>query len=106
DALIRNAEVIDSMGMADAAARRWSTSLTDELEHLQTATWRGSLILSTTKFLRLAAQIGVLGVGAVLVLQQELSPGSMIAASILLGRMLAPVESAIGNWRQLVVARR
>lgn len=106
DALIRNAEVIDSMGMADAAKQRWSTSIAEEVGHLQTATWRGSLILSTTKFLRLGAQIGVLGVGAVLVLRQEMTPGSMIAASILLGRMLAPVEGAIGNWRQFVVARR
>jgi ATP-binding cassette subfamily C protein/ATP-binding cassette subfamily C protein EexD len=106
DALIRNAEVIDSMGMGDGAARRWGAALEEELEHARHATWRGSLILSTTKFLRLATQVGMLGVGAVLVLRQELSPGAMIAGSILLSRMLAPIEGAIGNWRQLVLARR
>jgi ATP-binding cassette subfamily C exporter for protease/lipase len=70
-----------------------------------TASDRAAAIGALTKFARMAFQSGVLGLGAVLVIDGQLSPGGMIAASILLGRALSPVDLAMGSWRGLVQAR-
>ncbi len=63
------------------------------------------MIVGASKFLRLFVQVGILGLGAYLVLRGELTGGGMVAASILLGRALAPVEQAIGAWRAVVGVR-
>ena len=65
----------------------------------------GNAILATTKFVRFFVQIAILGVGGWLVINSHLTAGVMIAASILLGRALAPVELAIGVWRSFAGAR-
>ena len=75
------------------------------LELQARASSRSGGITAISKFARLALQIGMLGTGCLLVLDQELTPGSMIAASILMSRALAPVEQAISSWKMLVVAR-
>ena len=56
--------------------------------------------------MRMLLQSAMLGIGAYLVIRQELSAGAMIAASIMMGRALAPIEIAIGNWRLLTAARQ
>ena len=61
---------------------------------------------SATKVIRMLLQSAILGIGAYLVIRQELSAGAMIAASIMMGRALAPIEIAIGNWRSLISARQ
>ena len=61
---------------------------------------------SATKVMRMLLQSAILGIGAYLVIRQELSAGAMIAASIMMGRALAPIEIAIGNWRSLTSARQ
>lgn len=66
---------------------------------------RGALILALSKFSRLTVQTSILGVGAWLVIEHEASPGAMFASMFLLGRALAPVESAISTWKSLVTAR-
>lgn len=106
DAIARNAEVIDSMGMLPAVIGRWRESVAAMAIPQQRAADRASVLLATTKFFRLAVQIGILGVGAYLVLQQELTSGASIAGSIIMGRALAPVEMMIGGWKQLVQARQ
>ncbi|MDI3308349.1 MAG: type I secretion system permease/ATPase [Acetobacteraceae bacterium] len=106
DAIARNAEVIDSMGMLPAVIGRWRESVAAMTIPQQRAADRASVLLATTKFFRLAVQIGILGVGAYLVLQQELTSGASIAGSIIMGRALAPVEMMIGGWKQLVQARQ
>jgi ATP-binding cassette subfamily C protein/ATP-binding cassette subfamily C exporter for protease/lipase/ATP-binding cassette subfamily C protein EexD len=65
----------------------------------------GGYVLAMTKFVRFFVQVAILGVGAWLVVRSELTSGSMIAASILLGRALAPVELAISMWRNFMGAR-
>jgi ATP-binding cassette subfamily C protein/ATP-binding cassette subfamily C exporter for protease/lipase/ATP-binding cassette subfamily C protein EexD len=105
DATVRNAEVVSSMGMLPALVERWQFSNFVVLDNLRRAGERGGVLVSFTKFLRLFAQVGVLGLGALLVIWGELTAGAMIACSILLGRALAPVEMAMGAWKNFTQAR-
>jgi len=106
DSIARNAEVIDSMGMLPSVIGRWRESVALMAEPQQRAADRAAILVAMTKFFRLAVQIAVLGAGAYLVLQQELTAGASIAGSIIMGRALAPVEMMIGGWKQLVQSRQ
>ena len=92
------AEMIQSMGMRDSAFKRWLVARDTSLEESIKANDVGGTFSSLTKTLRLFLQSAMLGLGAYLVLQGELSAGAMIAGSILLGRALAPIELSIGQW--------
>lgn len=92
------AEMVTSMGMRDAAFERWQTARDVALSSSVAANDIGGSFTSLTKTLRLFLQSAMLGLGAYLVLQNEMTPGAMIAGSILLGRALAPIELAIGQW--------
>jgi PrtD family type I secretion system ABC transporter len=105
EATARNAEVVDAMGMLPAVLRLWHTQANAVRELQQQANDRAGLIHAATRFARLALQLLTLGVGAYLVLGLEMTAGMMIAGSIILSRALAPIEHAIGTWRQLVAAR-
>jgi ATP-binding cassette subfamily C exporter for protease/lipase len=97
---LRNAEVIDAMGMLPNMRQRWYSEHSKFLSLQQTASQRAHKIAAVTKFVRTAAQSLILGVAAWLVIKGQVTSGMMIAASILLGRTLAPVEQIIGVWRQ------
>ena len=104
--LSTESETVQALGMRQAAFDRWQQardrSLTD---HIRAADLGGSFT-SVTKTFRLFLQSAMLGVGAYLVLQDELTPGAMIAGSILLGRALAPIEQTIGQWPLVQRARQ
>ena len=102
---VRNAEVVQAMGMLPALLRGWQHDAAGALGAQTVAGDRGAVFVGAAKFLRLFVQVGILGVGAWLVLRGELTGGGMIAGSILLSRALAPLEQAIGAWRGLVGAR-
>lgn len=104
-ATLRNAEVIHSLGMLRAMRERWFGKQSAYLAVLGEANDRSAMIGGAVRFSRMVLQSGILGFGAYLVLQDQLTPGGMIAASILLGRALAPVDLAIGSWRNVVSAR-
>ncbi len=106
ESIVRNAEVIDSMGMLPAVMARWRVGVVEMTGPMNRAMDRAAPLLAMTKFFRLAVQIAILGIGAYLVLGQELTSGASIAASIIMGRALAPVEQMIGGWKQLVQARQ
>jgi len=106
EAAVRNADVIQAMGMLPALIVRWNRRNGEMLAAQEQASLRGGRIMAISKFLRLGLQIGVLGTGAWLVLQHELTAGAMIAGSILVARALAPVDQAIGSWRTAVMARQ
>jgi len=101
----RNADVIEAMGMMPNLLRRWGGQHNAGLDLQARASYRSGSITASSKVIRLMLQVGIMGVGAWLVTQQELFPGGMIAASILMGRALAPVEQAIGSWRSAIAAR-
>ena len=105
DAIFRNAEVVDGMGMTQALMLRWGAFNADVLSLQQFASDKAALITACTKSFRMFLQIAVLGLGAWLVLRQQLSGGSMVAASIVMSRALAPVEQTIACWKQTSSAR-
>jgi PrtD family type I secretion system ABC transporter len=103
---LANADVARSMGLLG----KLKTRLAGLYDHQSDLTLRNTSRIGTltaiSKAFRLAMQSGILGAGAYLVVIRELSPGEMIAASIVLSRALAPVEAAIGSWRPFVNSRR
>jgi ATP-binding cassette subfamily C protein len=103
--MFRNTEVLQAMGMVTAIKQMWSRHHDETLTHQALASDRAGLIVSGTKFFRMFMQTAVLGTGAYLVIQRELSPGGMIAGSILIGRAMSPIELAVGNWKGFVSAR-
>ncbi|SHJ45397.1 ATP-binding cassette, subfamily C [Roseomonas rosea] len=106
DAISRNAEAADAMGMVPALLRLWRDGVAEAAPLQQKAADRAAILSALTKFVRLAVQIAVLGVGAWLTLRQEMTSGAAIAGSIIMGRALAPVEQLIGGWKGLVQVRQ
>lgn len=104
-ATFRNAEVTRAMGMHVPLRKRWKKRHEEVIGWQAKASDRSAGIMAVTKFIRMGLQIAILGIGAYLVVNQNLSAGSMIAASIMMGRALSPVEQSVGNWRSLVGAR-
>ncbi len=102
----RNAEALHAMGLATPLAARWSAAMDDVHEASREAADRMAMIAAFSKFLRLSLQIAILGIGAWLIIEQQLTGGASIAASILIGRALAPIDQAIGGWRQIVIAQQ
>lgn len=98
DQLRSESEMIQSLGMRGAAFDRWQVARAEALRETVNASDTAGTFASLTKTLRLFLQSAMLGLGAYLVLRNELTPGAMIAASILLGRALSPIEQAIGQW--------
>jgi ATP-binding cassette subfamily C protein len=104
-ATMRNAEVLHAMGMLAPLRQRWVSKHAEVLDWQAQASDRAGLLVAATKFLRTVLQIVILGTGAYLAIKQEISAGSMIAASILMGRALAPVEAAVANWKNFAGTR-
>ncbi|WP_300549943.1 type I secretion system permease/ATPase [Roseovarius sp.] len=92
------AEMVQAMGMRDAAFDRWQVARRISLAEQIRAADLGGSFATSTKALRLFLQSAMLGLGAYLVIRAEMTAGGMIAGSILLGRALAPVEQVIGQW--------
>jgi ATP-binding cassette subfamily C exporter for protease/lipase len=104
-AQLHNAEVIAAMGMLPALRRRWSVLQQEMLCQQQIASEKTGSISAGTRAARMTLQSLVLGFGAWLVLEDRITPGMMIAASILMGRALSPIELVIGVWKQWSGAR-
>ncbi|RYG28506.1 MAG: ATP-binding cassette domain-containing protein, partial [Burkholderiales bacterium] len=102
---LRNADAVRAMGMIDGLLARWNRDRYHVMGMQVSASDRAATMSSIIKFLRMAMQSLILGLGAYLVIERLTSPGSMFAASILLGRALQPVEQTVGQWRGLVSAR-
>ncbi len=106
DISTRNTEAINAMGMLDGLQRRWSCNQKAALAYQALASDRAGTLVALTKCLRFSLQVAILGVGAWLAIAEIISPGAMIAASIVMSRALSPVESSISSWQNLLTARR
>lgn len=101
----RNAEVLHAMGMVESLRARWARNHAGALGWHAVASDRAGLLMAATRFNRMFMQSLILGLGAYLAINREISPGMMIAGSIIVGRCIQPIEVAIGNWKTLVNMR-
>lgn len=104
-ATLRNSEVMRAMGMWRGLQQRWQARRDELIGWQASASDRAGAMMALIKFVRQAVQVLILGGGAYLAITGKLSPGSMIAASILVGRALAPIEAAVGQWKGFVASR-
>lgn len=102
---MRGAETLSALGMLNKVRQRWGKHQERVLMFQMQASERASNIGSLSKTLRIAFQSLILGLGAWLAIEELVSPGAMIAASILMGRALAPIDQIIGVWRQWLGAK-
>jgi PrtD family type I secretion system ABC transporter len=105
ESLVRNSEVIDAMGMGDNTVAHWSVGLMDETRANDETQQSSIKFVAATKFVRNAIQVVLLGTGALLVLDLQATGGVMIAGSLIVARLLAPIEASMNYWKQLVLAR-
>ncbi|SDL23771.1 ATP-binding protein HasD [Franzmannia pantelleriensis] len=105
EAQLRHAEAIEAMGMLGALSRRWARLHGGFVALQGLASERTALITAASKSLRVALQSLVLGLGAWLAVGGAISPGTMIAGSILMGRVLGPIDQVINAWRQWSTTR-
>ena len=101
-----NADAIASMGMMGHIVSYWQKIRQKSLYHSQKASGRSEIFSSISKTTRLLLQSALLGLGGYLAIYEVITPGTMIAASIIGGRALAPIDQVIGNWRNFVMSRQ
>src|SRR5690606_32689579 len=103
---LRNAEVIEAMGMLPGLRARWFGQHRKVLSLQTLASDRASRITSASRFVRISLQSLILGAGALLVIEGQITAGMMIVCSILMGKALGPVDMAIGTWKQALSTRQ
>jgi len=104
-ATLRNSEVMRAMGMTPGLKDRWAERRDEQIVWQAVASDRGSALMAGLKSFRQIVQVLILGVGGYLVLEGELSAGGIVAASIIVGRALAPIELAVSQWKVFQGAR-
>lgn len=102
----RNAEALHSLGMRSTMRGRWAEIQGEALDHQTRANDAGATFSALSRVFRMVVQSGMLATGAYLAIKHEISAGSIIASSIVMGRALAPIEQAVGNWQQFLGFRK
>ncbi|WP_144967229.1 type I secretion system permease/ATPase [Pseudomonas sp. DE0010] len=102
---LRNAEVIESMGMLETLMNRWAKRQRNIMKLQSDASDKGGIVSSTSKTFRIWSQSIMLAIGAYLVITHEINPGLLMAGSLLLGRALSPIDQMIGSWKGFVAAK-
>jgi PrtD family type I secretion system ABC transporter len=106
DGTQRGAEVVRAMGLLPALAARWERAHSEQMQAQRRATFTVSGLASVAKTVRMVLQSAMLGLGAYLVIDGQVSSGMLVASNILMSRALAPIDQAIGVWRSFVSARQ
>ena len=96
---LRNAEVLEAMGMLPQLQSHWATRHADYMGKNAASQWLLHRTTAWSKLLRYSQQSLALGAGALLVIDGQLSTGAMIAANVLMSRALAPIDQMVGLWR-------
>ena len=102
---LRNAEVIESMGMLETLMDRWWTRQKNVLLLQSRASDKGAMISTLSRSFRILVQSLILGLGAYLAVDHQVGAGLVFAGSVLLGRALAPIDLIIGSWKGFIAAR-
>lgn len=105
DSMSRNSQIINALAMIPEAVQIWGKDTAASLRAQIRAQDRNIAMASLSKAVRLLTQVGILGWGAFLALEGEITGGMVIAASIIAGRALAPIEGAIEGWNQFLLSR-
>jgi ATP-binding cassette subfamily B protein len=105
DVAVRNADIVESMGMGRAVIDAWGEKNRDVLYYQGIAADRGTVISTCSRLVRMFIQIAVIGVGAYIALDSHVTAGGIIACSILAGRALGPFDAAISTWKGFLGAR-
>ncbi|WP_407112658.1 type I secretion system permease/ATPase [Bradyrhizobium sp. LMG 9283] len=103
--VLRHADVIRAMGMQPAVERNWQSQRSAMLVQQAVASDKNAVMTSSIRFFRLLLQSLMLGTGAWLAIDHAITPATIFAASIVMGRALVPVEQAVGTWKQFIGAR-
>ena len=103
-ALARNAESLRAMGMVEAGVTRWGAAQADALNANGVVDGRNAVLSGISRTIRMGLQVAILGYGAYLVLQGDMTAGMIFASSIISGRALQPIDQVIGGWRQYVAS--
>jgi len=102
---LRNSEVVEAMGMSGQLQAKWHERHDRQLALNAQASGQVARIAAVSKFIRYTQQSLALGAGALLVIDGQMSPGAMIAANVLMGRALAPIDMLVSTWRGFITAR-
>ncbi|AEJ12013.1 type I secretion system ATPase [Pseudomonas putida S16] len=102
---LRNAEVIESMGMLETLMNRWAKRQRNVMMLQSQASDKGGVVSSVSKMFRTWSQSLMLALGAYLVITHQINPGLLMAGSLLLGRALSPIDQMIGSWKGFVAAK-
>ena len=102
----RQSDAITAMGMGNNIMARWQSAYAEGASLHTSGSDRAGGYVATTKAFRMFLQSGVLGLGCALAVVQIITPGAMIAGSIIMGRALAPIQMAIGQWKGFINARQ
>ena len=102
EAMVKNAEAVESMGMMKGVVRQWRKTQSVVLSANSRSNRIATLISTSSRTVRLLVQISVTAVGAYQVVNHAINPGAFVVANILMARALAPVDAAIGTWRSVV----
>jgi ATP-binding cassette subfamily C protein PrsD len=100
----RNAEAVAAMGMGNDLCSRWGANYVGAIANARNLADQSGFFGAMTKTVRFVLQSTMLAVGAYLVILEQMSPGGMIAGSIILSRALSPIDQIIANWRVLCAA--
>jgi PrtD family type I secretion system ABC transporter len=101
---VRNADAIEAMGMMPAVSREWQRNNNESLMALTRGADSASVTRSLAKFVRVMLQVGIYALGAYLYLKNEIMVGAIMAASLLMARALAPLETMITTWKTMIEA--
>jgi PrtD family type I secretion system ABC transporter len=105
DSAVRNAEVARAMGMSDAIIKRWESGNQQVMGSQTDLGLHSTALNGVIRFVRLLAQLMQTGVGAWLVLHNEMGAGAMVASGMILARAFAPIENAVGSWKAFLETR-
>jgi len=102
---MRNAETVGALGMVGSVVGKWETLNGRMVQRQNLASTRAAGIVAISKFTRLFLQVMMMATGVFLIIDENVTPGVMLASTLILSRAMAPVEMAIASWKSLIDAR-